>query len=147
MKLALLTFKNNKVTITDPREGHSPESFEAKDIEKASERLNAINAEIVAAATPRTGIELLSRDGQPINGVATKAASDAAVFITKAKKAGETDKITTERDLCDVTGYVLVSRDHGGKVRAEWGNPPDFGRYTPITTAGIDALRGMFSGQ
>ena len=145
MKLATFTFSKDKITLTDPRPGHAIQTFERKDLELADAARAAIDAEIVAAATPRTGIELLSKDGELINGIATKAASNAAVFTTKAKKAGETDKITTERDLCDVTGYVLVSRDHGGKVRAEWGNPPDFGRYTPITAAGLDALRGLFS--
>ena len=98
-----------------------------------------------AARMATKGIELLSLAGKPVLGVATSEASDAVVFESTDKKTGKV-KTTTERDLCAITGYVIVSRDHSGKVRAGWGNPPDFGRYSPVTVQGIEALIKLFSG-
>ena len=108
----------------------------------------AIEAKAAALAARANGgnIELLSMDGGHVQGVKTIKATDAVVFESTDKKSGKV-KTTTERDLCAVTGYVLISRDHGGKVRAGWGNPPDFGRYSPVSAAGIEALRTLFSGE
>ena len=106
----------------------------------------AIEAKAAALAARSNGgnIELLSMDGGFVQGVKTIKATDNVVFESTDKKSGKV-KTTTERDLCSVTGFVLISRDHSGKVRAGWGNPPDFGRYSPLSANGIEALRELFA--
>lgn len=142
MKLATMSFSKDKVTIVVP--GQSPEEFDRKDLEKAAERLTVINEGLVAASMPTAGkIELISKDGKAVHGIPTTQATNAAVFTSKAKKAGDPDKVTTELDLCEIAGYVIVSRDHGGRVQAAWGNPANFGRYQPISEAGLLTLRGV----
>ena len=145
MKLATLRGDAGKFKVIDPREGKGVLVF--KTLDEAAAAQDAANAEIMAeseaaikAAMPKISrIEILSRDGAPVHGVPTTQADDSVVFTSKdgSKK--------TEIGLCDVAGYVIVSRSGNGKVRAEWGNPPDFGRYVPISAAGIAALQGVLT--
>lgn len=126
--------------------GHgSPEVFKTAD--EAMERMNQINEGLDASAA-KSGpkIELLSLDGKPFDGIPTVQATDAVVFTQKANplKGRPTAIDKTEKDLCALTGYVLVSRNGSGKVSSAWAGP-DFANYEEITPAGIVALRTLLN--
>ena len=153
LKLAMLG-KDDKgnYRITDPRPGHAVESFAAKDVDKAITRWNEVNAEIGAefeAAQPKSEvIEILSKDGGLVCGIQTRKANDTVVFVQKptARNKLTAEKSVTELGLCEVTGFVLVSRDHGGKVRSEYAGGKDVPRPVPMTPAGIAALQAIMAG-
>lgn len=134
-----------KFVVIDPRSGKGPAGTFGKDQAQEAFDLQAkineqIMAEELAAAAPKVGkIEILSADGGVVDGIATVKATDSEVF------KGKDGKAKTEKDLCAIAGYVLVSRDGSGKVRAEWGNPPDFGRYVPVSRAALTQLRHMLT--
>ena len=142
MKLATMQFKNGKVSLIDPREGKAVETFDAKELERATDRLNEVNAEIIAANAPAPSagrIEILSKDGKPVLGIPTTQATSAEVM--KSKKGP-----ITEADLADITGYVIVSRDRKGNVNTAFTNDEatDFGRCIPVTVQALETLRGWF---
>lgn len=94
---------------------------------------------INAAANAAGRLEIISRDGKPIHGIPTVSASNRLVYKDKA------GKITTEEQLCETTGYVLVSRDGSGAVMAGFGNPSDFGKFVKLTPDGIQKLRALLT--
>ena len=133
-----------KFVVIDPREGKGVVGkYDAKDVLKAVDHRDAINREISAAAAAGTGprIEILSLTGDPINGIATTKATSAVVYVQRPSKTNKltADKETTEIDLCQFTGYVLVSRKHDGTVRSDWSGA-DFPKDVKMTPAGIAAL-------
>lgn len=142
------------VTVDGVEVAPGVEQFGNDRADEAASRFAAITAAYAAAAAsaqmassgPR--IEILSLDGTPCEGFATVKATDKVVYRQKAdpKKNRHADTDVTERDLCAASGYVLVSRNGAGTVQASWGNPPDFGRYSPISPAGLAALRRLIVG-
>lgn len=145
MKLATIRNDSGKWKVIDPREGKGVTV--AKSAEEAIALMEAANAEITAAAEASSGfrIEIISRDGLPVNGITTTKATDAVVYVQKPSK---TNKLTeprsvTEVDLCEMTGYVIVSRDRGGKIRSEWSGY-DFPKDVKVTPGGLASLARLF---
>ena len=147
-----------KYTVIDPRPGKGiVGTFDRSDVDKAIEAKDAIDAELAADAENRAAksafnigphIEILTIDSQPIDGIVTQAATDREVYTQKPSRSNKltSDKVTTEKMLVqEKTGIVLVGRDHGGKVKAAWGNEPDFGRPMPLTYAGLAKLRALLA--
>ena len=134
---AQMTVSKDKITITDPRPGKSPQTFERKDLEGAVAAQEAIDKEIEATSGPR--IEIISRDGKPANGVPTvQARTDYTVYKNKKGEA------VTEADMCAMTGYVLVSRDGSGHVRSEYAGGTDISKQQVLTLDGINRLKALF---
>ena len=155
--LATLSKHGDKWTVIDPRPGHSPESFAGKDVERAIELQNKINAEIVAASEaaaealrPKPArIEIMSVDGLPVLDIPTVKATDAAFQVTQPteKNKLKAPKVTTEMDLASITGYVLLRREPTGKIATAYTHKEaaDFGRCIPVTVATLATLQDMFA--
>lgn len=138
----------NKFKVMDPREGKGlVGTWEAKNVLEAFEAARTIDAEIAAELLAAQGgrIELLSLDGQPVNGIPTVKASDRRVYTTKANpEKGKVARDVSEHEICKISGYVLCRRNGSGNVMSEFVPGPDFNRYTPISAAGIAQLVGIF---
>ena len=146
MKLCKLQNDGGKWKVTDPREGKGVTT--CKSAEEAIALHDALNAEIVAAASEEAAastvpsrIEILSKDGRPVLGVPTTRATDAVVMTKKDQKT------ITEMDLASITGYVIVSRDHRGRVAKAFTNEEatDFGRAIPVSIGALETLRSWFN--
>lgn len=143
---ATLESQDNKFVVKDPRNGGSiAGTFEAAQVLEAVALRDAINEQLTAATGPQ--IQILSLDGGLIAGIRTIKATDKVVYTQKPtatnKLKADVDK--TERDLCELTGYVICSRNPNGKVRSEWSGA-DFPKDVKMTVAGLLALRTALAG-
>lgn len=149
IKLATIVPAGGKLVVKDG-EGNLVHTFDPKEALKAIEAKDALDRAAIAAAdqarAAETRIELLSKDGQPVNGIPTVKAGDRVVYKTSKAKGGKpAGSPVTELDLCEIAGYVLVRRNGAGNVLSEFVPGPDLNRYVPLSPTGIAALSAIFS--